>query len=1340
MNSINCVPVEAEHINDPDEIGTNTTLSADEGSDEEWLAEAIIAEGKINRQTRYLVEWTGFAIKDATWEPLSHVRGSLMASWSDQKKLQREGKAEKFDLSIWTAAWVDELRAKYERHERRNERRIQAGKPTVTWDLTLDERIQQTADFYPSSESRDDELSEDDDSLWERLDRPSGATPAAQRQSPTTRALAPEVAQPTTQAKASQRSQGRSDEGRTPSAEKPGNSLNPPAASRPTTATPSHSSATIRKGPVVQSSQGKGLRQMLAGSKAAKNKTSATKSGGANKVLSIPVTAKKSGAVPANVFLDGKKQKPRPNLYDASSDTTKAPQILNLSKRWKLEVQRRDKENDAPSQMPKSLISLDPKQKPAAITIPDGTASVDGRAARIPLDETMPMDIDNDVPSKPKKTKSVRFNDDVSYLEPAASTHDLAEASPEPDGAPHVQGSTNREPDLFFNETDDSMTCQDELARPPTPPRAQSRLPNQPDVHLPSTGLQDITKTCRMGPQGRLMSFVFKKVPQNSHPWLSHFKSCNEIVFSHVCSAHDFAKLCRVGEQVRQQDIASGFISCPTESIEHIVDRLKLNSHGILSAAESYHILCFPTRCDEWDPVVGRSADGEGLSLGFIVFEPAGDMRSFFAPDPQRTVDKDLQNEDALVSRGLQKFMSLNYTRLIPRTMQDSKEHRFFLAFPAVDTYADEMQFIAQWLNSASTASCRIYSALTHGAWHDFVSSGRSSNGGIVILHEDTLWHVRRFPDMFKVLESGKFLVYMFTRGLDEYRLFPSAHHTLGKPAILNLDQVLRSERKAFMLTPSFILSEPRNAALFMKWFRKNHGQEERIGLSGRLVVWANFTDWLLDLMYNQTRSPSRQPFRGEVDSWDQFLSDFVNLPGDNDCIVIAPSSIDGNDEQSLVNWFGYWSLKHMDETGLCHVLGSCPHDHRSNAMTTRIGGLRFVEGTVEDPVFAEDDPDAPEDGDGTSRPAHGALRVIRDDSYEEIASFLSHFTCDLRGGNSLITIFNQPLSYWDYDIGLALGDRSYSFKGYKEWHRFVSNFGFKRGMNTYAALFYTIEDDWTGQDLPPSTKRRPWLAFIRPLNPHLNPYRESELLIWDPSYRGKFNARNPVPEESLIDAQRQLMLLLSQQPVDSKAPLQAVRLAWNDMTNLVSPDLHPLDQCLEMLENCRGKLRTVLPAPQHAMLDRGWALVTPYDPNRPKHQGGQGGQDQPLESPGRENSSEAMDIDLDHDPHDLHDLHDLDDMDNEDSLADLRIVFHPPRSPLQPPPGNRPTSYCHNMLFKRLRQETTGSDGKPAKNESFTYTFPSTMEWYGQQVKEGRDFKHMMVAPYYKVFQHIGL
>ena len=1328
MTSINCVPVEADDTSDSDDIGSNTTLSADEGSDEEWLAEAIIAEGKINHETRYLVEWTGFSIKDATWEPLSHVEGSLMTNWAKQKKLQREGKADKFDLDRWTQAWVHELRAKYRRHERRNEKRIQAGKPAVTWDLTLEQRIQQTADFYPKSESRDDELSEDDDELWERLDRSSLAASAAERQSPPPRALPPEAPQPMTQTKASQQSKGRSDEGRKPSAEKPGSSVNSLTVSRPTTLTPSPSSATTRKGPVVQASQGKGLRQMLTGSKTVKNKTPATKSGGANKLPSTGVAAKKSEAVPGNVFLDGKKQKPRPSLYDAASDATKAPQILNLSKRWKLEVQRRDKENDAPSQMPKNLISLDPKQKSAPGTISDGTASVDRRAARTPLDESTPMDIDDDVRSKPKKKKSVRFSDDVSYVEPAASTHDLTEASPEPDATNHVQGPTSREPDLFFNETDDSMAFPDELARPPTPPRAQSRLPDQPDVPLPLTGIQDITKACRMGLQGRLMSFVFKKVPQNSHPWLPHFKSCDEIVFSHVCSAHDFAKLCRVGEHVRQQDIASGFISCPTESIEHIVDRLKLNSHGILSAAESYHILCFPTRCDEWDQVVGRSADGEGLSLGFIVFEPAGDMRSFFSPDPQRTVDNDLQKEEPMVSRGLHKFMSLNYTRLIPRTMQDSKEHRFFLAFPAVDTYADEMQFMAQWLNSASTASCRIYSAVTHGAWHDFVSSGRSSNGGIVILHEDTIWQVRRFPDMFKVLESGKFPVYVFTRGLDEYRLFPSAHHTPGKPAILNLEQVLRSDRKAFMLTPSLILSEPYKVLKFMKWFKKIYDQEARTGISGRLVVCANFTDWLSELMDNQTGKPSRQQRRDEADSWDRLLSEFVDLQSDDDCIVTAPSTIDGYDEQSLVNWFGYWSLKHMDEAGLCYVLGSCPHDYHT--MTTRICGLRFVEGTVKDPAVAEEDSDDLEDMDGTSRPARGALRTIRDDRYEEIASFLSHFTCDLQRG-SLITVFNQPLSYWDYDIALALGDRSYRFKGYKDWLRFVSTLGFKRGMNTFAALFYTIEEDWTGQDLSPSTKRRPWLAFIRPQDPHLTPYRDSELLIWDPSYRGKFNTKDPVPEESLIDAQRQLMLLLSQQPVDAKAPLQKVRLAWNDMTNLVSPDMHPLDQCLEMLGNCRSQFRAILPAPNHALEERGWVHVKPYDPNKPKHPDEQG---PPQDSPGRQSSSEPMDVDSDHDSDDPYDL------DYDDSLADLRIVFHPPRSPIQRPPGKRPTSLCHNILFGRFRQETEGNDGKLAKNRSFNYTFHPTMEWYGQQVREGRDFKHMMVASYFKVFQHLGV
>lgn len=369
MTSTNNLSVgsEAEADTDCNDKESYTSLSAEEGSDEEWIAEGIIAEGKIDGETRYLVEWTGFPIKDATWEPRSHVEGVLTKQWEEQKKLQKQGRAEKFDLARWTAGWVQELQAKYERHERRNQARARLGNAPSVWSLTLEENIKQTAEFYPNSESRDDDSSSEEDVPWDKLDRPSGLVPTNRPKSPTSRLQSPETSQSTTTFGI--QSQPRGDTG---VADSPPSSTEPAKAATGAiikstitvlTRPPAHTADSDSKATTAartQQPRADGVRQLLAGSKPIKAKPTAVKSGSSTKRTG---TAAPTQGVSSNIFIQGKKQRSRANLYTASSDLSRKAQLLNHRHRRKLELQRRDRENDAPPRMPKNLISLDPNQR-----------------------------------------------------------------------------------------------------------------------------------------------------------------------------------------------------------------------------------------------------------------------------------------------------------------------------------------------------------------------------------------------------------------------------------------------------------------------------------------------------------------------------------------------------------------------------------------------------------------------------------------------------------------------------------------------------------------------------------------------------------------------------------------------------------------------------------------------------------------------------------------------------------------------------------------------------------------------------------------------------------------
>lgn len=894
---------------------------------------------------------------------------------------------------------------------------------------------------------------------------------------------------------------------------------------------------------------------------------------------------------------------------------------------------------------------------------------------------------DTEAPPNPKRKRSVRINDEVSYQEP--------------DFEPMVM---SREPELFLQAQDDGS-------------RSARRAPDQPDSQQTSTATQDFTKRCLIGSNAHPISLVFKKLQQSGQPWLSHFRSCDQVVFSHICTAQDFLKDWKVGTDVRQCDLASGYMSCPTESIEHVVDRLKLNAQGILSCSEEYSILCFPNKCDEWNLELNNDASDEGSPLRFIIFQRAGDVSPFFAPNPQRTVRAVNDPRNPLIPRGLDKFLDRDYSRLIPMAMQNSKEHRFFFAIPVVNAYADEMRFMARWLTSTSTATCRIFSGETPGAWHEFVHRGLSSEGGIIILHEDAVWQVRLFPKMFETIQSAKFSFWVFTRGLEENRLFPSSYETPSKPALLGLERVFSSGSKAFLLTPSFILSEPRALAAFMKWFRGKYVARDDVGKRGRLVVCTGFANWLLDLVCDQSRNKHRRLSKSDTDAWCDALRDFYDLESRKAYLIVAPDGIDGDDEQSLVNWFGFWTLKHMDEICLGYVIGS--NANRVEEMTKRIDHVGFVKDAQEDPNAAEDQ--------ASKELEEQASQRHRSEDCEMIQYFMNRFSRSA-ASPSPVSVFNQPVSYWNDDIGPALGDRDYKFAMYGKWQRFAAS-GLRSKKNTFGGLFYTIEADWLGKALsPPEKKRRPWVAFIRPRNPHWRQYTNGlELLIWDPSYRTKFNNWEEIPEEALIDAQRQLIKLVSAQRM-SGLRLETVRLGWDNVASPNSRDWLPMAQCIEMIEDCEREPWDLVPAPEFKLAQKGWVKVIPHklDGQKPKDE------DEETRSQGSakmEASPGLMDIDMA--PGELPGQND------EDDASNLRVVFHPPRSPWRRPgPSN-----CRNRFLGRLRQaEHRKQDryGEHRKDEDIYYTFAPTMNWYDDQIKEGRDFKHLMVASHTKVFRQL--
>jgi len=92
--------------------------------------------GEPSTVTKYLVKWTGYSLKSATWQDeQAFVDGAkkILWAWHDQHMNEKRGYKEAFDIRRWED-WcntIDDVRD--ERHAKRNKKRKKLGLPVVVY-------------------------------------------------------------------------------------------------------------------------------------------------------------------------------------------------------------------------------------------------------------------------------------------------------------------------------------------------------------------------------------------------------------------------------------------------------------------------------------------------------------------------------------------------------------------------------------------------------------------------------------------------------------------------------------------------------------------------------------------------------------------------------------------------------------------------------------------------------------------------------------------------------------------------------------------------------------------------------------------------------------------------------------------------------------------------------------------------------------------------------------------------------------------------------------------------------------------------------------------------------
>ncbi|KAK0673390.1 hypothetical protein QBC41DRAFT_266153 [Cercophora samala] len=1009
--------------------------------------------------------------------------------------------------------------------------------------------------------------------------------------------------------------------------------------------------------------------------------------------------------------------------------------------------------------LPKASTGLTPTSagiSPRSTGPPPASAGLPPPSAGLPLSSptsTGPI-------SRPplKKRKSVRWDDDVNSV--------IEFREPDPMDLDHDT------PGHKGQIVAPSQPAVSLAARPPTPPPVLSAPePNVTTIitqgHTRSQKRVTFGKT-ESGP--KFINTTFNGLPDGSRDDLyARFLATDNLEFNHSCLA---TSVVTVLNSMIKTGLAFGGLSSDTDTdkqtLDNVVSSLRAGIMGLLCAQAGYSILIYPSKCEEWNAVqlkgLPASAPSE-FELLYYIFAPQEPLlallpqsRSVSKPP---SVGKELSNRQLI----MEKFFGFDYQRLLPANLKPSSTHNFFLAFP--DSKLEMRLLFFHWLRSCNPDCC-IFISQNSGSWHAFQSKLTSERTmGVVIIHELMTWVLHRIPNLGYYLRHRDDKYWCLTEPISILPMYPSTNSQLEEepvaPGHLQLTRLFPLGT-AILLTPSFLVSEPIRALEIIDWFLTYFAKST----TSRLITAWDIATYLRDLAWEKEQERTRLLTSPEAMESTASLAILENLKGlsRDDCesrfiaatkafelhdlrsrkvppvgdneesatLVYAIDSIDPNDEQSLVNWFGYWSTLRMDQFRHFYVLGSDDTitARRSERGERDVPVPRYTEVTLNDPdsvmkatldlyhdrnmeaeqsaqarVVVDDTLMSPAATSSTAAYQAFTTHEVRSECFTRIdtASFIDMLR-DVGPKNwdaSLWILYGFPVSWWDSDMADHFGDFKHACHTISTWFNWSYSWGGKTGMtryNTYVGFFYTIADDWDPANKPTdrTPKRHPWLAFYRPRNAFKRPWEEAELIIWDPAAPRRFGNRPPT-ESELTFMQRQVINYVRKNSPEKNhgSKLTDVWLGGYMIPEecRFENDVDVVATFLQTIGN-EQRFKNALPASSHSLErpNKGYRRV------------------QLTEEPSRERpGSDSEDVEMD--------IEDSERYDDEDR----RIIFHPPRGTGQAVSDAGPPSKCKNRLFEEARLWRNRYGDVRGR---MRYQFRPTTEWYKDQEEEGRGFSHI--------------
>ena len=1433
-NSVEAASPDLDDSSD-DDISLTSTVPDEFGSDDEFVVEDILAEEwrPDRNEWLYLVKWADFPLKDASWEPESQmgVGSQLMKNWEDTKAQIDRGEKEAFDIKAYEEARAAARRESEERHRRRNAKRRRLGIPT-----TRRPSQGGTEKKLSSESSSDDEASEDsyvDDSAAGRANesrkqgkqRTTKASPA--KPSGTAVSVSVPATESSTEARKSKTEPRRqslsatkqqTQKAEAPAQSKKTNSAAPtPAASRnrPERPTSTGYQGTARKAPIKSLSS---ASTVTTGHSSLTSAASTSKTG---------FTARRSAVPSTNIFTGGKITKQRIGLKDAMSSSTKTPKLFEKHHYRRLaELKGREKEDlppdpskvkffdirtgptapgkrtsqDISSAQPLPAPAVQPVQAAQPVQASVITASPEPLPNPI-VEEFSKPTVQDEAPPPKKKRKSVRFlvdeddNDSFFVQEPEPmDVDDSAKGN-------HTTGVQN-------------TAVRPRLHSPPAPPSADD-LPapvkklSLADYRGSKTLTQSLDKKLVLG-SSTTVDVTFHGLPRDTpSQWLASFLQHEVLEFKHTCFSQTF--IVKMGALVGLR-LSEGTITSKDDvsTLEKVAEHLRSGLIGLYYQHPEHHVLIYPTKCEEWNGVsLGQDpTSSSDVALRYLVFSTDLDCANMLRyPKLSKELDEGyhpptdytVPDPDTRVLRSTltERLFNFKYAKLLASNPTQPDAHYFFLAFP--ESRETTLLAIYHWLR-ACNPDCRIYTSDRPGSWEAFRAESTGQGvSSVVIVHESLAWSIRRFPKLYSYLLTYRDEYWVFSEPMRAQLLYPSMTNVVAAPGDCRFTRIF-PHRTAILLTPSFLVSEPERAHELLNWFLGKWAK----GFDYRLVTAYNVYEYMHELAVEKSKARNELRNDGNLKSTEVAFAE--NLRGlsteectaaflgatlaselhyvrerrgglygaeeDNSSLIYADPSIDPNDEQSLVNWFGWWSTLRVDQFRKFHVVGSSPTIGFQGSKR----GERFIQIPKYTPVTLND-PDAvlevfqkkeeiigspsmettieakPEVPQQTSQPDRQSQppwafksNLINGENIQQMVDVLERLNNSFKDQKKPWTLYKFPVSWLDFDMADYFGDGYNSLcRRIVEWFAFPWSFVDQSripwGWNTFVGFFYTITEDWDPKKPPGSRtpRRHPWIAIYRPVRPHLRPFNSgTELLIWDCAARDKFPRPDQQPTESgLLDMQRRLIQYIRENDHNKNPglPLERVWLGGFDPLPPESETPYPFDATMEYLRLALNDVRYYLPAPDGAMTQRGFRRV-----RLASDEHGSGGHNSNRRAGGIERrsfaDSEADDVPMDLDSPGSDDDYTPPDADVEGSedQENTRIIFHPPRG-TKMQPGQR--SRCAN----RLHEEARLARAHDKRATVMRYQFVPTLEWYALQQAEGRSYEHINVDSWERIFNylHIG-